>query len=105
MTKAEAQKRIEKLSKEIDFHRYNYHVLDKETLAPSALDDLKAELFRLENEFPELINPNSPTQRVAGEVSEKFEKTTHSLPMISSATTTAPSASRTKGSSAKKWVS
>ncbi|MBN2854317.1 NAD-dependent DNA ligase LigA [Patescibacteria group bacterium] len=83
MIKDEARKRIEKLSKEIDFHRYNYHVLDKETLAPSALDDLKAELFRLENEFPELINPNSPTQRVAGEVSEKFEKTTHSLPMIS----------------------
>ena len=83
MTKVEAQKRIEKLSKEIDFHRYNYHVLDKETLAPSALDDLKAELFRLENEFPEFISPNSPTQRVAGEVSEKFKKTTHSLPMIS----------------------
>ena len=83
MTKAEAQKRIEKLSKEIDFHRYNYHVLDKETLAPAALDDLKAELFRLENEFPEFIRPDSPTQRVAGEVSEKFKKTIHSLPMIS----------------------
>ncbi len=83
MIKAEAKKRIEKLIKEIDFHRYNYHVLDKETLAPAALDDLKAELFRLENEFPEFIKANSPTQRVAGEVSEKFKKTIHSLPMIS----------------------
>lgn len=83
MIKAEAKKRIEKLIKEIDFHRYNYHVLDQETLAPAALDDLKAELFRLENEFPELIKPNSPTQRVAGEVSKKFKKTVHSLPMIS----------------------
>lgn len=78
-----AEKRIEKLKKEIDFHRYNYHVLDKETLSPAALDDLKAELFRLENEFPKLITPDSPTQRVAGEVSEKFKKTNHSLPMIS----------------------
>ena len=83
MIKAEAKKRIEKLTKEIDFHRYNYHVLDKETLAPAALDNLKAELFRLENEFPEFIFPSSPTQRVAGAVSGKFKKTIHSLPMIS----------------------
>ncbi len=83
MTKDEAKIKIEKLKKEIEIHRYNYHVLDKETLSPSALDDLKARLFKLENEFPELISPDSPTQRVAGEVSEKFSKAVHSLPMIS----------------------
>lgn len=83
MNKIEAKQRIEKLKKEIDIHRYNYAVLDKETLAPVILDDLKAELFRLENEYPDLITSDSPTQRVAGEVSSKFQKTNHSLPMIS----------------------
>lgn len=83
MNKIEAKQRIEKLKKEIDIHRYNYAVLDKETLDPVILDDLKAELFRLENEHPDLITPDSPTQRVAGEVSDKFQKTTHSIPMIS----------------------
>ena len=80
---AEAKNRIEKLKKEIDIHRYNYHVLDKETLSPAALDSLKIELFRIENDYPELITPDSPTQRVAGEVNAKFEKVTHSRPMIS----------------------
>lgn len=83
MNKEEARKRIDKLVKEINLHRYNYHVLDKETLNPKLLDDLKLELFRLENEFPEFINPDSPTQKVAGEVLSKFEKVNHSLPMTS----------------------
>jgi len=83
MNKEEVKKRIEKLREEIDFHRYNYHVLDKETLDPFVLDNLKAELFKLENEYPDLITPDSPTQRVSGEVSEKFEKLYHSIPMIS----------------------
>lgn len=83
MTLLEAQKRIEKLKSEIDFHRYNYHVLDEETISASALDSLKMELFRLENDYPELITSDSPTQRVAGEVSAKFSKVTHTRPMIS----------------------
>ena len=83
MNKQEAKKRIEKLREEIDFHRYNYHVLDKETIDPFVLDNLKGELFKLENEYPDLITPDSPTQRVSGEVSEKFEKIYHSMPMIS----------------------
>jgi len=83
MTKAEAKKRVEKLRQEIDFHRYNYHVLDRETLSPAALDSLKNELFRLENDYPELITPDSPTQRVAGQPLAKFHKAVHSRPMIS----------------------
>lgn len=83
MTKKEAENRIEKLRQEIDYHRYQYHVLDKETLSPAALDSLKMELFRLENEYPDLITPDSPTQRVAGEASTKFVKVTHREPMIS----------------------
>lgn len=83
MIKSEAQKRIAKLRSEIDFHRYNYHVLDKETISPAALDSLKNELFKLENEWPDLVTPDSPTQRVGGVPLAKFKKAVHSLPMIS----------------------
>ncbi len=83
MTFSEAQNRIKKLRSEIDYHRYNYAVLDEETISPAALDSLKMELFRLENEYPELITPDSPTQRVAGKPLDKFKKVVHSAPMIS----------------------
>lgn len=83
MDKSEAKNRIEKLKAEIDKHRYSYHVLDQETVSPAVLDSLKNELFHLENEFPELITPDSPTQRVAGEPLEKFVKASHLRPMIS----------------------
>ncbi len=83
MTKLEAQARIARLKKEIDFHRYNYHVLDKSTLSEGALDSLKHELFKLEQSWPELITPDSPTQRVAGKPLAKFKKVEHSLPMLS----------------------
>ena len=83
MTRTEASNRAAKLRREIDRHRYNYHVLDKETISSAALDSLKNELFRLENEFPEIITPDSPTQRVAGKPLAKFEKAVHSQPMIS----------------------
>jgi DNA ligase (NAD+) len=83
MTKLEAKIRLDKLKAEIDIHRHNYHVLDRETISAAALDSLKNELFKLENEFPELITPDSPTQRVAGEPLSKFKKVVHSQPMIS----------------------
>ncbi|MDI3496517.1 MAG: ligase [Patescibacteria group bacterium] len=83
MTKQEAKERIIKLRQEIDKHRFNYHVLDKESISPAALDSLKAELFALENEFPDLITPDSPTQRVAGKPLKKFKKVYHLSPMIS----------------------
>lgn len=83
MTKSEAKTRIEKLKAEINLHRYNYHVLDRETISAAALDSLKNELFLLENEYPDLITPDSPTQRVAGKPLSKFKKVTHSQPMIS----------------------
>jgi len=83
MTLIEANNRIKKLRTEIDYHRYNYAVLDEESISPAALDSLKMELFRLENDYPELITPDSPTQRVAGEPLDKFKKVVHSAPMIS----------------------
>lgn len=83
MTKTEAQKRIIKLRQEINFHRYNYHVLDKETISEGALDGLKHELFQLETEYPDLITSDSPTQKVGGRALAKFEKVKHQPPMIS----------------------
>src|SRR5680860_62899 len=83
MKMLEVKVRIEKLKQEINYHRYNYHVLDRESISPAALDSLKNELFALENEYPELITPDSPTQRVAGQPLAKFIKTKHSRPMIS----------------------
>jgi DNA ligase (NAD+) len=80
---SDAKIRIEKLKQEINYHRYNYHVLDLESITPAALDSLKNELFALENEYPELITPDSPTQRVAGQPLAKFVKAKHSQPMIS----------------------
>lgn len=83
MTKPEAKARIEKLKKEISRHRYAYYVLDKPTISDSAYDSLEKELFALEKEFPDLITPDSPSQRVGGEPQKKFEKVRHERPMLS----------------------
>ncbi len=83
MNQREAKNRIEKLKKEIDHYRYVYHVLDRQEISDAALDSLKDELVRLEREFPALVTPDSPTQRVAGEPLAQFEKVTHPTPMLS----------------------
>ncbi len=83
MTKAEAKKRIEKLKKLISHHRYLYHVLDKQEIPDEAFDSLKHELYKLEQQFPEFITPDSPTQRVGGKPLEKFKKVEHEVPMLS----------------------
>lgn len=83
ITKAEAKKRIEKLRKEVEHHRYLYHVKDKIEISDAALDSLKHELYELEQQFPDLITPDSPTQRVGGEPLPKFKKTTHRSRMFS----------------------
>jgi len=83
MNKSEAKKRIEKLRQVINHHRYLYHVLDKQEISESALDSLKKELFDLEQLYPDLITPNSPTQRVAGKPLAKFKKVSRQKPMLS----------------------
>jgi len=83
MNKQEAQTRIQKLRDEINYHRYLYHVLDKQEISEAALDSLKHELFKLEQDFPELVTPDSPTQRVGGQPLEKFVKVTHSKAVLS----------------------
>ncbi len=83
MNKTEAKARIDKLKKEVERHRYLYHVLDVVEITDDALDSLKHELVRLEKEFPDLVTPDSPTQRVGGEALAKFKKVKHARPMLS----------------------
>ena len=83
MLRDEAKKRIEKLREIIDYHRYLYHVLDRQEISDEALDSLKKELFTLENRYPELITPDSPTQRVGGTPLKEFKKIRRAWPMLS----------------------
>lgn len=83
MTKDEAIKRVEKLRELINDYRYHYHVLDESIMSEAAADSLKHELSLIETEFPELITPDSPTQRVAGKPLDKFTKVAHEKRMIS----------------------
>ena len=83
MEKSEAKKRIEKLKELVNRHRYLYHVLDKQEISDSALDSLKKELFDLEQEYPEFITKDSPTQRIGGEPLKEFKKFKHPQRMTS----------------------
>ncbi|MFA5135079.1 MAG: NAD-dependent DNA ligase LigA [Patescibacteria group bacterium] len=83
MNKEEAKLRIQKLRKEIQHHRYLYHVLDRQEISDAALDSLKHELVRLEQSYPDLITAESPTQRVGGKPLGKFEKVDHATRMLS----------------------
>src|SRR3990172_4265 len=83
MNKLEAKQRIEKLRETINYHRYLYRVLDRQEISDAALDSLKHELYKLEQQFPDLITADSPTQRVGGKALEKFSKVSHSTPMLS----------------------
>jgi DNA ligase (NAD+) len=83
MTKTEAKQRLEQLRALIDQQRYLVHVLDKADLSEAALDSLKHELTQIEGEYPELITPDSPSQRVAGTPLPQFKKVRHTNRMFS----------------------
>ncbi len=82
-TKAEAVIRLEKLRITIEKHRYLYHVLDRSDISPEALDSLKRELVEIEKVYPELVTPDSPSQRVAGAPLKGFKKVPHKVPQWS----------------------
>lgn len=77
------KERIDKLKTLINDYRYHYHVLDESIMSEAAADSLKHELSQLEEQYPDLITPDSPTQRIAGTALDKFEKVTHQYPMLS----------------------
>ena len=83
MTEIQAQKRIEELSKLIDYHRKKYYLEDSPEITDDAFDGLMHELKALEGEFPQFYKPTSPTTRVGGYVAEKFEKVNHRVPLKS----------------------
>lgn len=77
MQTGEAKNRIERLRKEIDRHRYLYHVQDNPQISDEAYDSLMEELIALEREFPQFLSTTSPTQRVGAEPLKAFKKVRH----------------------------
>jgi DNA ligase (NAD+) len=83
MTKAQAEARIVKLRELINEYRYEYHVNNHSIMEESAADGLKHELAALEEQYPDLITPDSPTQRVAGAPLPQFVSVEHKTRMLS----------------------
>lgn len=83
MNKQQASERIVKLRELINDYRYHYHVLDESIMSEAAADSLKHELTLLETEYPELITPDSPSQRVSGAPIAGFTQVEHSTRMLS----------------------
>jgi DNA ligase (NAD+) len=82
-TKQNVQDEVESLRDEIRHHEYRYYVLDDPEVSDAEFDRLMNELKKLEAEHPELVTPDSPTQRVGGKPREGFLKVPHSVPMLS----------------------
>jgi DNA ligase (NAD+) len=80
---SEAKRRVEELREQINHHNYRYHVLDDPEVSDAEYDELMRELRGLEEEFPELITPDSPTQRVGGSPADLFAPAPHRAPMLS----------------------
>ena len=78
-----AVRRIEALRREIREHNYRYYVLDDPSVPDAEYDRLMRELEALEAEHPELVTPDSPTQRVGAEPADRFGEVRHALPMLS----------------------
>lgn len=83
MEKNSAKQRISELRELINYHNYLYYVKDAPEISDSEFDKLFKELESLEKEFPDLITPDSPTQRIAVEPAKEFKTRKHSVPMIS----------------------
>ncbi len=77
------KKRIAELTQIINEANYNYYVNDNPTITDQEYDKYLRELINLENEYPELLDSNSPSQRVGGQVIDKFAKVVHEIPMMS----------------------
>lgn len=78
-----AEQRVRELRSEISYHDHRYYTLDEPEISDAHYDRLMAELRGLEEQFPQLVTPNSPTRRVAGAPAERFEKVIHRIPMLS----------------------
>ncbi len=79
----EVIERVKKLREEIEYHNYRYYVLDSPVISDAEYDELMRELRELEEKYPELITPDSPTQRVGFKPAEGFKEVPHAEPMLS----------------------
>jgi DNA ligase (NAD+) len=77
------KKRVEKLREEIEYHNYRYYALDQPEISDAQYDLLLRKLEKIEEQYPELRTPNSPTQRVGAPPLEEFEIVRHTIPMLS----------------------
>jgi DNA ligase (NAD+) len=82
-TKSQAAKRAKELRTAIDHHSYRYHVLDDPEIADAEYDALVGELMKIEETYPDLVTPDSPTQRVGAPPSDLFAPVRHRSPMMS----------------------
>ncbi len=86
----EVKKRVERLREQLNYHNYRYYVLDSPEISDAEYDILMNELRRLETQYPELITPDSPTQRVGAAPIEAFGTVVHRLPLLSLGNAFAP---------------
>jgi DNA ligase (NAD+) len=83
MDRQAAEQRVKELHELLNQYSYEYYVLDKPSVPDAEYDRLMQELIQLEEQYPELKTPDSPSQRVGGEPLDVFEKVTHRTPMLS----------------------
>ncbi len=83
MTDPQAVARAAHLRQQLALHNYRYHVLESPVISDSEFDQLLRELVELEAHHPEIVTPDSPTQRVGGEPAERFPKVRHPVPVLS----------------------
>ena len=83
MNELEAKIMIDELCNQIEKHNYNYYTLSNATISDLAFDQLLNQLITLENQFPHLQNPNSPTLKVGGSITKDFTTVKHKYPMLS----------------------
>lgn len=104
MNKDQVKKEIETLRKQINYHNYKYYIENKPEISDFEFDQLLKKLEELEQQFPDLITKDSPTQRVGGSPLEEFSTVEHSIPMLSLANTYNPDELRDFDNRVKKQV-
>jgi DNA ligase (NAD+) len=83
MAESQVVERAAQLRQQLAFHNYRYHVLESPLISDSEFDKLLRDLVELEADYPEIVTPDSPTQRVGGEAAERFAKVRHPAPVLS----------------------
>ncbi len=90
MTKSQAEAELKALREEIESHNYNYYVLAEPTISDYEFDKLLEKLIQIEHQFPDLVTPDSPSQRVGGTITKNFPTVAHKEPMMSLSNTYSP---------------